>query len=61
MARRRKSAGGDLFTDLAKKVQILEREMSAQQEAMRKLRELGSVRRTDGPETGRASLTSGRD
>jgi hypothetical protein len=40
MARRRKSA--DPFADLAKKVEILEREMATQREALVKLKQMGS-------------------
>ena len=41
MARRRKSA--DPFADLAKKVEILEREMATQREALVKLKEMGKA------------------
>ena len=40
MARRRKTA--DPFADLAKKIEILEREMATQREALVKLKEMGA-------------------
>jgi hypothetical protein len=40
MARRRKTA--DPFADLAKKIEILEREMATQREALMKLKEMGA-------------------
>ena len=39
MARRRRSAATDPFADLAKKIEILEREMATQRAAMARLRE----------------------
>jgi len=44
MARPRKSLPSDL-ADLAKKTEILEREMSAQRAAIERLKQLGQVRR----------------
>jgi hypothetical protein len=41
MARRRKTA--DPFVDLAKKIEILEREMATQREALIKLKEMGTA------------------
>jgi len=41
MARPRKTAPSDLFADLSKKTEILEREMTAQRTAIERLRELG--------------------
>lgn len=44
MARQSSSAGSDPFADLAKKVEILERELSVQRTAMQRLKEMGSTR-----------------
>jgi hypothetical protein len=44
MARRSKSAGRDPFADLAKKVEILERELSVQRTAMERLKEMVGTR-----------------
>ena len=40
MARRRRTSADDPFADLAKKVAILEQELSVQREAMERLKEL---------------------
>ena len=42
MARPRKASPSDPFTDLAKKTEILEREMTAQRAAIERLREIGT-------------------
>ena len=42
MARRRATAPVDPFADLAKKVEILEREMAVQRAALDKLKEMGN-------------------
>ena len=46
MARPRKSlpSATDLFADLAKKTEILEREMSAQRAAIERLKQIGQMR-----------------
>ena len=45
MARPRKSrSASDPFTDLARKTEILEREMSAQRAAIERLKQLGMLR-----------------
>ncbi len=44
MARPRKAVPQDPFSDLSKKAEILEREMSAQRAAMERLQQLGKVR-----------------
>jgi hypothetical protein len=44
MARRSQSAGTDPFADLAKKVEILERELSVQRSAMQRLKDMGGTR-----------------
>ena len=41
MARPRKASPSDLFSDLSRKTEILEREMSAQREAIERLKALG--------------------
>jgi hypothetical protein len=41
MARPRKTASGDPFSDLSKKAEILEREMSAQRAAIERLKQIG--------------------
>jgi len=43
MPRRRKPAGLECLVDLARKVEILEREMSAQRQAMERLKEKAST------------------
>jgi hypothetical protein len=43
MARRPRMAGVDPFADLAKKVEILEREMATQRLAIERLKALGST------------------
>jgi len=42
MARPRKPSPSDLFSDLSRKTEILEREMSAQRDAMERLKELAT-------------------
>ena len=42
MARPRKTSPSDLFSDLNRKTEILEREMSVQRDAMERLKELAS-------------------
>jgi hypothetical protein len=42
MARRPKPAGVDPFADLAKKIEILEREMATQRTALERLKSLGA-------------------
>jgi hypothetical protein len=44
MARPRKAAPSDPFSDLSKKAEILEREMSAQRAAIERLKQIGHVR-----------------
>ena len=44
MARPRKTAPGDPFSDLSKKAEILEREMDAQRAAIERLKQIGTVR-----------------
>lgn len=44
MARRSNSAGSDPFADLAKKIEILERELSVQRTAMERLKEMAGTR-----------------
>jgi hypothetical protein len=44
MARPRKAVPQDPFSDLSKKAEILEREMSAQRAAMERLQQLGKIR-----------------
>jgi hypothetical protein len=44
MARPRKTAPGDPFSDLSKKAEILEREMDAQRAAIERLKQIGNVR-----------------
>ena len=46
MARRRNLAPGDPLADLARKVEILEREMATQRAALDKLKAMGKPRRT---------------
>lgn len=50
--RRRTAAGLESLTDLARKCEILERELAVQREALEKLRQMGAVRHkdTDEPE-----------
>ena len=46
MARRRRTAAGlESLADLARKAEILERELAVQREALEKLRQLGSAPR----------------
>ena len=44
MARPRKTARQDPFSDLSKKAEILEREMDAQRAAIERLKQIGKVR-----------------
>jgi hypothetical protein len=44
MARPRKTAPQDPFSDLSKKAEILEREMDAQRAAIERLKQIGRVR-----------------
>ena len=44
MARPRKASPSDLLSDLSRKTEILEREMSIQREAIERLKQLGRVR-----------------
>ena len=44
MARPRKASPSDPFTDLAKKTEILEREMTAQRAAIERLKQFAKVR-----------------
>jgi hypothetical protein len=44
MARPRKAVPQDPFSDLSKKAEILEREMTAQRAAIERLQQLGKVR-----------------
>jgi len=44
MARPRKTAPGEPFSDLSKKAEILEREMNAQRAAIERLKQIGKVR-----------------
>jgi len=44
MARPRKTAPGDPFSDLSKKAEILEREMDTQRAAIERLKQIGKVR-----------------
>jgi hypothetical protein len=44
MARPRKTAPGDPFSDLSKKAEILEREMDAQRAAIERLKQIGNIR-----------------
>ncbi|HXD17177.1 MAG TPA: hypothetical protein VN654_09180 [Vicinamibacterales bacterium] len=44
MARPRKTAREDPFSDLSKKAEILEREMSAQRAAIERLKQIGKER-----------------
>jgi hypothetical protein len=46
MARQRKAPGVDPFADLAKKVEILEREMSIQRAALDRLKAMATSRHT---------------
>ena len=46
MGRRSHSAGTDPLVDLAKKVEILERELSVQRTAMERLKEMAGTRLT---------------
>ena len=46
MARRRNLAPGDPLADLARKVEVLEREMATQRAALDKLKAMGTPRRT---------------
>ena len=46
MARRPRMAGADPLADLAKKSEILERELAAQREAFERLKALGAPRQT---------------
>ena len=55
MARRRKTA--DPFADLAKKIEILEREMATQREALVKLKEMGAPAGGHGVRTSAAAPT----
>lgn len=46
MARRRRTAAGlESLSDLARKTEILERELAVQQEALEKLRQMSAPRR----------------
>jgi hypothetical protein len=51
MARRPRTAGADPFTDLAKKVEILEREMALQRIALEKLKQMGPTPTRHAPVT----------
>jgi len=42
MARRQRAAAADPFADLAKKMEILEREMAVQRIALERLKQMGS-------------------
>ena len=53
MARRPRTPGPNPFADLAKKLEILEREMAVQQVALARLKALG--------EASRGEATGGRD
>ena len=47
MGRRPKAAGLDPFADLAKKVEILEREMLLQEQALERLKKMSASRDTE--------------
>jgi hypothetical protein len=49
MARRPRAAGVDPFADLAKKIEILEREMAVQRIALDKLKQMGAPRAPQEP------------
>lgn len=52
MARRRRTAAGlESLTDLARKSEILERELAVQREALEKLRQMGAVQHKDTDES----------